>query len=104
MHRTVDNLKLRNTFTGHTKEVLSAKFMDDSSKFVSASHDRTLRIWDLKTKACINTKFAGSMCNDVVCADTHIISGHYVSNINILFIIESLSLINQNTKGHKSKI
>ena len=79
--------------------------MDDSSKFVSASHDRTLRIWDLKTKACINTKFAGSMCNDVVCADTHIISGHYVSNINIISIIESLSqLINQNTKGHKSKI
>ena len=65
--------------------------MDDSSKFVSASHDRTLRIWDLKTKACINTKFAGSMCNDVVCADTHIISGHYVSNINIISIIESLS-------------
>ena len=78
--RTVDDLKLRNTFTGHTKEVLSAKFMDDSSKFVSASHDRTLRIWDLKSKACINTKFAGSMCNDVVCADNHIISGHYVSN------------------------
>ena len=81
--------------------------MDDSSKFVSASHDRTLRIWDLKTKACINTKFAGSMCNDVVCADTHIISGHYVSNINIISIIESLSqldLISQNTKGHKSKI
>ena len=65
--------------------------MDDSSKFVSASHDRTLRIWDLKTKACINTKFAGSMCNDVVCAETHIISGHYVSNINMISIIESLT-------------
>ena len=60
--------------------------MDDCSKFVSASHDRTLRIWDLKSKACINTKFAGSMCNDVVCADTNIISGHYVS---IKIIIES---------------
>ena len=77
--------------------------MDDSSKFVSASHDRTLRIWDLKTKACINTKFAGSMCNDVVCADTHIISGHYVSNINTISIIKSLKLINQNTKDHKLK-
>ena len=61
--------------------------MDDCSKFVSASHDRTLRIWDLKSKACINTKFAGSMCNDVVCADTNIISGHYVS---IEIIIENL--------------
>ena len=88
---------MRNTFTGHTKEVLSAKFMDDCSKFVSASHDRTLRIWDLKSKACINTKFAGSMCNDVVCADTHIISGHYVSikiiqkNIGHLFTIKFAS-------------
>ena len=77
----MDDLKLRHTFTGHTKEVLSAKFMDDSNKFVSASHDRTLRIWDLRSKACINTKFAGSMCNDVVCSDTNIISGHYVCNV-----------------------
>ena len=90
--RTVDDLKLRNTFTGHTKEVLSAKFMDDCSKFVSASHDRTLRIWDLKSKACINTKFAGSMCNDVVCADTHIISGHYVSIRIIIKNIDKISM------------
>jgi len=74
---STDDLKLRHTFTGHNKEVLSAKFMEDSKKFVSASHDRTLRIWDLRSKACISTKFAGSMCNDVVCVDTSIISGHY---------------------------
>ena len=31
----MDDLKLRHTFTGHTKEVLSAKIMDDSNKIVS---------------------------------------------------------------------
>ena len=77
---STDDLKLRHTFTGHNKEVLSAKFIEDSKKFVSASHDRTLRIWDLRSKACISTKFAGSMCNDVVCVgETTIISGHFVS-------------------------
>jgi len=79
---STDDLKLRHTFTGHNKEVLSAKFIEDSKKFVSASHDRTLRIWDLRSKACISTKFAGSMCNDVVCVgETTIISGHFDSSL-----------------------
>jgi len=79
---STDDLKLRHTFTGHNKEVMSAKFIEDSKKFVSASHDRTLRIWDLRSKACISTKFAGSMCNDVVClGDTTIISGHFDSSL-----------------------
>lgn len=68
-------------FIRHTKQVLSAKFIEDSNKFVSASHDSTLRIWDLRAKACVGTKFAGSYCNDVICVDTNIISGHFVSHV-----------------------
>ena len=93
---STDDLKLRHTFTGHNKEVLSAKFIEDSKKFVSASHDRTLRIWDLRSKACISTKFAGSMWNDVVCVgETTIISGHFVSVYTIVELHSSEKILNQ---------
>ena len=43
----------QHTLTGHEGKVLSAKFLGtDSSKIVSGSHDRTLKVWDLRSKAC----------------------------------------------------
>jgi len=77
--------RLKHTLTGHTGKVLSAKFLgEDSSKIVSGSHDRTLKIWDLRSKACTKTIFAGSSCNDLLTADvagTTIISGHFDKKI-----------------------
>ena len=49
---------------------------------VSGSHDRTLKVWDLRSKACIGTKFAGSSCNDIVTADQVIISGHFDKKVS----------------------
>ncbi|XP_052219042.1 autophagy-related protein 16-1-like isoform X2 [Dreissena polymorpha] len=48
---SLSDLRLRHTLTGHSGKVLSAKFLGESSKVVSGSHDRTLKIWDLHTKA-----------------------------------------------------
>jgi hypothetical protein len=31
---------------------MAAKFLGEPSKVVSGSHDRTLKIWDLRSKAC----------------------------------------------------
>jgi len=77
--------RLRHTLTGHTGKVYSAKFLgSDSSKIVSGSHDRTLKIWDLRSKVCTKTIFAGSSCNDLVTADNAgatIISGHFDKKI-----------------------
>ena len=58
-------------------QVMSAKFFVDSNRVVSGSHDRTLRIWDLRSKACITTKYPGSSCNDVVTAELTVISAHF---------------------------
>lgn len=58
---------------------MAAKFLGDPFRVVTGSYDGTLKIWDLKSKACIETKFAGSRCNDLVKTDgsgTTIISGH----------------------------
>mgnify|MGYP004595013541 CR=1 FL=1 len=70
---------LQHTLTGHSGKVMAAKYLDEPHKVVTGSHDRTLKIWDLRNIACIETKFAGSSCNDLVTTDSlgsTIISGH----------------------------
>jgi len=75
---------LKHTLTGHSGKVMAAKYVQEPIKVVTGSHDRTLKIWDLRSIACIETKFAGSSCNDLVTTDSlgsTIISGHYDKKI-----------------------
>ncbi|XP_022211008.2 autophagy-related protein 16 isoform X2 [Drosophila obscura] len=81
---TVIDNRLRHTLTGHSGKVMAAKYVQEPIKVVTGSHDRTLKIWDLRSIACIETKFAGSSCNDLVTTDSlgsTIISGHYDKKI-----------------------
>uniref|UniRef100_UPI00398E9EDA autophagy-related protein 16-1 isoform X2 n=1 Tax=Pristiophorus japonicus TaxID=55135 RepID=UPI00398E9EDA len=78
---TVDDSRLRHTLTGHSGKVLSAKFLLDNARIVSGSHDRTLKLWDLSRKICIKTVFAGSSCNDIVCTEQCVMSGHFDKKI-----------------------
>jgi len=80
---TIEDCRLRHTLTGHSGKVLSAKFLGDATRVVSGSHDRTLKVWDLRSKACICTKFAGSSCNDLVTSDQVIISGHFDKKVRL---------------------
>ncbi|XP_055620988.1 autophagy-related protein 16-1 [Toxorhynchites rutilus septentrionalis] len=78
---TVCDQRLRHTLTGHSGKVLAAKFLG-SAFVVTGSHDRTLKIWDLKNRSCTETKFAGSSCNDLVTTDSFsVISGHFDKKI-----------------------
>lgn len=74
---TVDDYRLRHTLTGHSGKVLSARFLLDNARIVSGSYDRTLKLWDLRSKVCIKTVFAGSSCNDIVCTEQCVMSGHF---------------------------
>ena len=42
----------QHTLTGHSGKVFAAKFLDDGNKVVTGSHDKTLKIWDLKVRRC----------------------------------------------------
>nr|XP_020477448.1 autophagy-related protein 16-1 isoform X2 [Monopterus albus] len=74
---TVDDYRLRHTLTGHSGKVLSARFLLDNARIVSGSYDRTLKLWDLRSKVCMKTVFAGSSCNDIVCTEQCVMSGHF---------------------------
>nr|XP_033814518.1 autophagy-related protein 16-1 isoform X3 [Geotrypetes seraphini] len=78
---TVDDYRLRHTLTGHSGKVLSAKFLLDNARIVSGSYDRTLKLWDLRSKVCIKTVFTGSSCNDIVCTEQCVMSGHFDKKI-----------------------
>ena len=41
--------QIRSTFMGHDNKIYSVKFYSHSQKIVSGSHDRTLRLWDVRT-------------------------------------------------------
>ncbi|CAL1547373.1 unnamed protein product [Lymnaea stagnalis] len=78
---TVNDQRLRHTLTGHSGKVMSAKFLSEG-KVISGSHDRTLKVWDLHSKSCVKTIFAGSSCNDLVTLyGSSIISGHFDKRI-----------------------
>ncbi|KAM6946181.1 autophagy-related protein 16-1 [Aplochiton taeniatus] len=74
---TVDDFRLRHTLTGHSGKVLAARFLLDNARIVSGSYDRTLKLWDLRSKVCVKTVFAGSSCNDIVCTEQCVMSGHF---------------------------
>ncbi|XP_036622652.1 autophagy-related protein 16-1 isoform X5 [Trichosurus vulpecula] len=91
---TVDDNRLRHTLTGHSGKVLSAKFLLDNARIVSGSHDRTLKLWDLRSKVCIKTVFAGSSCNDIVCTEQCVMSGHFDKKIRF-WDIRSESIVRE---------
>ncbi|KAF8785536.1 autophagy-related protein 16-1-like [Argiope bruennichi] len=81
---SISDMKIKHTLTGHSNKVMSAKFLGETGKVVSGSHDRTLKIWDLRRRACVRSIFACSSVNDVVTSDrnaTNIVSGHFDKKI-----------------------
>uniref|UniRef100_A0A8C1YP11 ATG16 autophagy related 16-like 1 (S. cerevisiae) n=1 Tax=Cyprinus carpio TaxID=7962 RepID=A0A8C1YP11_CYPCA len=91
---TVDDLRLRHTLTGHSGKVLSARFLLDNTRIVSGSYDRTLKLWDLRSKVCMKTVFAGSSCNDIVCTEQCVMSGHFDKKIRF-WDIRSESIVRE---------
>ncbi|XP_019714487.1 WD repeat-containing protein 61-like, partial [Hippocampus comes] len=48
---------LAGTLSGHGSWVLSVAFSPDNTHFVSSSSDKSVKVWDAGSRACINTFF-----------------------------------------------
>ncbi|XP_054432114.1 protein Atg16l2 [Pteronotus mesoamericanus] len=72
----VGEAQSKETLTGHTDKVTAAKFKLTRHQAVTGSRDRTVKEWDLGRAYCSRTINVFSYCNDVVCGDHVIISGH----------------------------
>ncbi|XP_067948246.1 autophagy-related protein 16-like [Watersipora subatra] len=73
----INDQRHRHALTGHSGRVFCAKFMENAGMVVSGSHDRTLKQWDLRERACVRTMFAGSSCNALVTVGSLVVSGHF---------------------------
>ncbi|XP_035975356.1 protein Atg16l2 isoform X4 [Halichoerus grypus] len=72
----VGEVQSKETLSGHTDKVTAAKFRLTRHQAVTGSRDRTVKEWDLGRAYCSRTINVLSYCNDVVCGDHVIISGH----------------------------
>lgn len=67
----IENLKLLNTFEGHTDDVRDVKFSNNGKWIASGSSDKTFRVWDVKTgkqlqSVLAHTKGSFARVNEVI--------------------------------------
>ena len=51
----VTKFKCLKTLEGHIEAVWSVAYSPDGTKFISGSHDQTIKIWDANTGECLKT-------------------------------------------------
>eukprot|EP01103_Thecamoeba_quadrilineata_P020440 TRINITY_DN876_c0_g1_i1.p1 TRINITY_DN876_c0_g1~~TRINITY_DN876_c0_g1_i1.p1 ORF type:complete len:992 (+),score=211.75 TRINITY_DN876_c0_g1_i1:44-3019(+) len=73
--RNEDPIQTFQTFQ-HSGKVTSGVFLR-SDAVVTASHDRTIKRWDIATGECPSTISCGSFCNTVVATESFFTSGHF---------------------------
>lgn len=61
----------------------AARFSSILHQVVTGSADGTIRLWDLRRAACLQSRNVAKYCSDVVCSENCIISGHYDGQIRV---------------------
>ena len=76
---SMSDFRMRLSLTGHSNKVVAGRFLADNTRVVTGSTDRTLKLWDTRTRCCVKTMLAMSACHDVVvCSSLGLmVSGHF---------------------------
>lgn len=78
---SLNGYSLKQTLTGHSDKVYTAKFLGSKHKVASGSHDRTVKVWDVNQGIIFKTYFVSSCCFDLVHNNHQIMSCHFDSKI-----------------------
>jgi WD40 repeat protein len=106
--RTVPSRGALATFTGHASPVSSVIFKpDDATVAYSASHDHTVKTWDLPTATCVDTRTTGhsllSLC--AIPSRNLLATGTSARHITLIDPRASATQISVMTlRGHKNAI
>eukprot|EP00818_Percolomonas_sp_WS_P002320 CAMPEP_0117440858 /NCGR_PEP_ID=MMETSP0759-20121206/3314_1 /TAXON_ID=63605 /ORGANISM="Percolomonas cosmopolitus, Strain WS" /LENGTH=504 /DNA_ID=CAMNT_0005232651 /DNA_START=157 /DNA_END=1671 /DNA_ORIENTATION=+ len=95
------------TLTGHTKKIYAADFSSDSTRVVTGSHDRSMKIWDTSRGALIKTIVTScrSTVNDLELSKPSnlIVSAHFDNSIRI-HDLKSCKLVTELPKNHTQQV
>lgn len=93
----------RHTLTGHTERVTCVDLNETGNKGISASSDRSLKIWDLERGFCLSTILCHSICHSLSYLDGPVVaSGHSDGNLR-MWDLRTLKLANE-VVAHSSTI
>lgn len=67
--------------TGHHEKVVAASLSQSARNAFTASSDRTIKLWDVRSSTTQRTIMCQSSCNDLCVSGTLIISAHYNGSV-----------------------
>jgi len=74
--------ELLRSFSGHTKSVVDLDFTPDGTKFISASYDRQMKVWDTETGACLGRFSTGFTPHVVRWQPDHSSGGEFLAGMH----------------------
>ena len=88
--------KLKHSMTGHSAKINSVNFLNDRTRCISSSDDRSVKIWDLEKAFCQSSINTGSSCQtlDYFSYEPTVATGHKDGSLR-LYSIKEGKLIDQ---------
>jgi WD40 repeat protein len=87
------------TLEGHSDRISSVAFSHDSSRLASASHDKTVKIWDTGSGKCLQTLEIGKVLLNISFDPT----GSYLRTDIGDIVIHVISLSNMVARGRQNQ-